>query len=193
MTQSKSEWRRDLLAARRAIPELQRRRASDCIASRVCGLQAWGDARTILIYIASGSEVQTEALYAKGVRPDVHMLAPSGSTYGAGRVWVAVSDRANYAATRSRADELSFPVAAVLPGVGFDERGVRLGRGGGFYDRALADLRAVGPVTAIGLAYGVQIVEKLPRDVWDQTVDIVISEARVLHGNTVSDAGRGAR
>jgi 5-formyltetrahydrofolate cyclo-ligase len=39
----------------------------------------------------------------------------------------------------------------------------------------------------------VQVVEKLPRDVWDQTVDIVISEARVLHGDTVSDAGRGAR
>ncbi len=47
-----------------------------------------------------------------------------------------------------------------LPGLLFDERGVRLGHGGGFYDRLLSQLDSTTPI--IGIAFRWQIVEKLP-------------------------------
>lgn len=62
----------------------------------------------------------------------------------------------------------------VVPGVVFGERGERIGRGAGFYDRYLK--RAPGAFR-VGLAYDFQIVrEPLPENSWDQRMDWVIGE-----------------
>jgi 5-formyltetrahydrofolate cyclo-ligase len=58
--------------------------------------------------------------------------------------------------------------------------GVRLGQGGGYYDRTLAALRAKGPVTAVGMAWEVQIAEMLPQEAWDQRLDMVATPARLV-------------
>ena len=68
------------------------------------------------------------------------------------------------------------PQVLIVPLVGFDTRGFRLGYGGGFYDRSLAALRAAGPVIAIGLAYGAQHVAAVPVDAFDQRLDAVVTE-----------------
>jgi 5-formyltetrahydrofolate cyclo-ligase len=78
------------------------------------------------------------------------------------------------------AAEVRHPVVVVVPGVGFDARGVRLGRGAGFYDRALADLRRAGLVYAVGVAFECQIVPALPAEAWDERVDWVVTEQRVI-------------
>jgi 5-formyltetrahydrofolate cyclo-ligase len=69
---------------------------------------------------------------------------------------------------------------------------MRLGRGGGFYDRALGDLRSVGDVHVVGLAFECQIVPVLPSDPWDQRVDVVVSEQRVLHATPATNGGSAA-
>lgn len=61
----------------------------------------------------------------------------------------------------------------LVPGVGFDRLGHRLGQGGGFYDRLLS--RDDRP-EAWGMAYAAQILPKLPTDPWDHPVDRVITE-----------------
>jgi len=75
-------------------------------------------------------------------------------------------------------------IMVLVPGVAFDESCGRLGRGGGFYDRSLAALRATGPVCAVGLAYDAQIVAELPRDVWDQQMDLVATDRRLLQADS---------
>jgi len=65
----------------------------------------------------------------------------------------------------------------VVPGVAFDASGGRLGRGGGYYDRALACLE--GPFV-VGLALEAQVVEEVPRGELDQLVDAVVTERRIL-------------
>ena len=72
--------------------------------------------------------------------------------------------------------EALVPQVLIVPMVGFDARGFRLGYGGGFYDRTLAALRAAGPVTALGFAYGAQEMPALPVDEYDQRLDAVITE-----------------
>ena len=87
------------------------------------------------------------------------------------------------------AAELAYPVLALVPGVGFGPDGIRLGRGAGFYDRALADLRACGTVYAVGLAFECQVVPSLPSDAWDQRVDSVLTERRVIVCSGLGERG----
>jgi 5-formyltetrahydrofolate cyclo-ligase len=72
------------------------------------------------------------------------------------------------------------PSLLVVPLLAFDRRGYRLGYGGGFYDRTLAKLRALGPVTAIGFAYAGQEVDVVPRDDYDQPLDWLATERSVV-------------
>jgi 5-formyltetrahydrofolate cyclo-ligase len=70
-------------------------------------------------------------------------------------------------------------VVILVPGVAFDTRGARLGRGLGCYDRALARHATA---LRIGLAYELQIVPAVPEAVWDERVDLVATEARLIVG-----------
>ena len=66
----------------------------------------------------------------------------------------------------------------VLPLVGFDARGARLGMGGGWYDRSLAFRHArAAPPWLVGAAFAVQQVDALPLEAWDVRLDAVCSEA----------------
>ncbi|MBU9888478.1 MAG: 5-formyltetrahydrofolate cyclo-ligase [Candidatus Omnitrophica bacterium] len=61
----------------------------------------------------------------------------------------------------------------VVPGVGFDRSGGRLGRGGGYYDKVLK--RASG-VPTIGLCFREQLVKRIPMDAKDVRVDKVLTD-----------------
>ncbi len=69
-----------------------------------------------------------------------------------------------------RPDILFVPLAA------FDRRGGRIGYGGGYYDRTLAELRAMKRVVAIGVAYATQEVDAIACEAHDERLDYVITE-----------------
>jgi 5-formyltetrahydrofolate cyclo-ligase len=64
----------------------------------------------------------------------------------------------------------------IVPLLAFDREGYRLGYGGGFYDRTLADLRAKGRVLAVGVGFSVQEVPRVPRDATDERLDWVVTD-----------------
>lgn len=68
------------------------------------------------------------------------------------------------------------PEIIVVPLLGFDRRGGRLGYGGGYYDRTLAAVRAVRDVLAVGYAYGAQEVDAAPMGPLDQRLDWIVTE-----------------
>lgn len=69
--------------------------------------------------------------------------------------------------------ELTSPKWCLVPGVGFDLNGARLGRGKGFYDRYFENR----DVITIGLAWSEQIVEKVPVEQHDFHMDFIITES----------------
>ena len=71
------------------------------------------------------------------------------------------------------------PEVLIVPLVGFDARGYRLGYGGGFYDRTLAGLLARHPVVAIGFAFAAQELPAVPIDEYDARLDMVVTEQGV--------------
>jgi 5-formyltetrahydrofolate cyclo-ligase len=66
----------------------------------------------------------------------------------------------------------------LLPLVGFDRAGRRLGMGGGFYDRSLAfrAARPAPPPRLVGVAYSAQETAALPDDAWDVPLDAIVTE-----------------
>jgi 5-formyltetrahydrofolate cyclo-ligase len=78
------------------------------------------------------------------------------------------------------------PRLLLVPLLAFDRAGYRLGYGGGFYDRTLADLRAgaalraAGPVIAAGLAFSVQEMASVPHDANDARLDWIVTETEAI-------------
>ncbi len=63
----------------------------------------------------------------------------------------------------------------IVPGVAFSEKGARLGRGGGYYDRFLKDYKGV----KVGICYSEFFLPKIPTESFDISVDAVISDSGV--------------
>jgi 5-formyltetrahydrofolate cyclo-ligase len=72
------------------------------------------------------------------------------------------------------------PDLLFVPLACFDRRGHRIGYGAGYYDRTLAGLRAMKPVHAIGVAYGICEVDAVPYETHDQTLDAVVTEQETI-------------
>lgn len=72
------------------------------------------------------------------------------------------------------------PEVLIVPLVGWDRRGFRLGYGGGFYDRTLEGLRAKRPTLAIGFAFAAQELPEVPIEATDQRLDAIITEHGIV-------------
>ncbi len=73
------------------------------------------------------------------------------------------------------------PEILIVPLAAFDREGFRLGYGGGYYDRTLAALRAsAGDVTAIGVAYSGQEMDRVPREDTDQPLDWIVTDRQTI-------------
>ncbi len=59
----------------------------------------------------------------------------------------------------------------IIPGIAFDSRGNRLGKGKGFYDQFLPKITS----KKIGICFGIQFIEDIPHDDWDVKMDLVLS------------------
>lgn len=71
------------------------------------------------------------------------------------------------------------PEVLIVPLVGFDARGYRLGYGGGFYDRTLQGLRAKRTTLAVGFGFAAQEMAQVPIDAFDQRLDVMVTEQGV--------------
>ncbi len=190
----KNAWRRRLLDARERLPDRDRRSAA--IRSHLEKLEQYRTAASVLCYVGVKSEVATAELVADRL------------SEGLVTAVVAVSDGELLAVRIERMSELapaSFgllePAEAVrsdparildpasvdamlIPGVGFDHDGWRLGYGKGYYDRLL---RRAGPQPArLALAFGVQVVAALPHGPSDEPIHWLVTES----GATQPKAGQ---
>ncbi len=67
----------------------------------------------------------------------------------------------------------------IVPGTVFDEKGGRLGYGGGYYDRFLS---VIPEAKRIGLAFELQIVKEAPLQKHDEILDYIVTEERIIKG-----------
>jgi 5-formyltetrahydrofolate cyclo-ligase len=91
-------------------------------------------------------------------------------------VWCAATGR--LVAVPEADVEPSWPDVVIVPGVAFTSSGDRLGQGGGWYDRFLSGVRS--DCTTIGVCFAEQIVDALPVEAHDITMDHVVTDRGIL-------------
>lgn len=75
------------------------------------------------------------------------------------------------------------PDAVLVPMIGFDRKGRRLGQGAGYYDRTLALRR---PACVVGIAFAIQEIDEVPVDERDQSMDAIVTETGVIRCDSSS-------
>ncbi|MEU1124432.1 5-formyltetrahydrofolate cyclo-ligase [Streptomyces sp. NPDC005899] len=182
--------RRELLAARRLLTSGDVVEAAELLASRAAALPELADARTVAAYVSVGREPGThallDALRTRGVRVLLPVLMADNdldwAAYrGAGHLEPAGRGLLEPDGERLGPDAVLEADAVLLPGLAVDRRGMRLGRGGGSYDRVLARLAAAGAHPAlVVLLHDDEVVARVPEEPHDHPVDAVVTPARTL-------------
>jgi len=150
---------------------------------RLCDTPEFSTAQTLALYSPIRNEVFTERLFAAAAEIDIRVAYPR--MRGEQLEFILVEELSALVPGRMGVLEPSSgrvvdPEAIdlmVLPGVGFDRGGHRLGYGRGFYDRLLGGLERR-PHLA-GLGFEIQVVDRLPRDPHDVRLDLLVTEMHV--------------
>ncbi|MFF7856547.1 5-formyltetrahydrofolate cyclo-ligase [Streptomyces sp. NPDC007904] len=185
--------RREILAARNGLTADDVRESATALAGRALGLPELAQARTVAAYVSVGNEPATvallDALRARGVRVLLPALLPDNDLD-----WGAYEGEGSLARVRHGGRMALFEPAGrrlgpdavteadvvLLPGLAVDARGMRLGRGGGSYDRVLARLERAGAHPAlVVLLYDSEVVARVPVEPHDRPVHAVVTPSGV--------------
>lgn len=183
---AKEELRKRLAALRRTLSGATRASFAAAMCERLVAHEAFQRAQVVLSYSALKFEINPQAA--------VEHAWALGKTVALPRTLAATRELALHAyAPGDPLEEAGFvikeplpgapelaPTAielVLIPGLGFDARGQRLGFGQGYYDRLLPRLSCA---TRIGLAYEVSLLAEVPNAAHDMPVDFVITERRVI-------------
>ncbi len=162
----KTRIRLEMREVRDALDPGVRADKNSSLVEAILKLDEYLTADAVMAYVAFGSEVDPEPAMrvanGEGKRimiPDLFGLFELTGVYV------------------KRADPTQVDLVLV-PGLAFDERGYRIGYGGGWYDRFHSKLRE--DVKMVGLAYEEQVIPELPDEPHDLLLDMVITDQRVI-------------
>ncbi|MFF4311362.1 5-formyltetrahydrofolate cyclo-ligase [Streptomyces sp. 900105755] len=185
--------RREFLGVRNRLTADVVREAADALAGHALELPELARARTVAAYVSVGNEPGTlallDALVTRGVRVLLPALLPDhdldwGAYAGEGSL-ARVQHGGKMAlfepiGERLGPDAVLGADAVLLPGLAVDARGMRLGRGGGSYDRVLARLERAGARPAlVVLLYDTEVVGRVPAEAHDLPVQAVVTPSGV--------------
>jgi 5-formyltetrahydrofolate cyclo-ligase len=183
--QSKAELRREALARRDALSPDERAAGSARISGHLASLLFDDRPRILAGYWPIGSEVDIRAALRGLAELEVQLALP---VVVSGRVvfrewapgWPVYPAGFGSMGPPPEAEE-RVPETLIVPLVGFDKAGHRLGYGKGFYDRAVAELRTKGGTPRlIGVAFSVQETPPIEAEPHDIRLDVVVTEAGVV-------------
>jgi 5-formyltetrahydrofolate cyclo-ligase len=180
LADDKAELRRHLLAGRRGLSPAELAAAGRSIRDAVLDLPETQMAGTVAAYWSIGAEPDTHgllfALWKRGTYVLLPLLLPDGDLD-----WASYEGPDSLRAGPRGLMEPTEPVRGVtavcsadlvlVPALAVDHSGLRLGRGGGSYDRALARVGAQVPTVA--LVYDAELVDRVPGGPQDQRVRMV--------------------
>lgn len=181
--EQKKQLRTELKRCRSALSESRRVEMSQQIIQFLHEISEFNQAKSLFCYISYLSEVETAPLISKLLEQNIALAVPKimGKTEMSAIPLRDLSDlepdKMGILTPKSYQVALDPFDIAITPGVGFTERGERLGYGRGYYDRWFSKNRVK---TKIGLAFEIQIVNELPLEETDMPLDILITEERII-------------
>jgi 5-formyltetrahydrofolate cyclo-ligase len=179
--------RRLLINRRDQIPEDERARKSDAIWKRLAEVPDFQMAEQALFYISHMSEVDTTFMRRLAREMGLTVCAPRSFPGSRAMQFYALPEdeplvSGPYGILQPPDDlppaDLSKPSVVLVPGVGFDRQGNRLGFGGGYYDRWLVgDGRGL---ATVALAFDEQVLDAIPVKLHDVPVKTLVTDKETV-------------
>lgn len=181
----KATLRKAILARRLALSAKEKSVADDAIQDAFLATSEYAAASSVALYCAVNNEVSTDKVIDHTLLAGKGLFLPA--VEGGEMFFRQVTTREDLVNGRFGIMQPSAGCAAadpeaigliVVPGVGFDLYGQRIGYGKGFYDRALHRLEGRGKLTAF--CYEFQLVDSLAGEPHDVSIDRIITERRII-------------
>ena len=195
----KKKLRTYYLTARKGLSQQEREQKSMAVCGHLLKRKEMENAAMVMLYVNMGAEVITRPLIKKLLEEKKRVVVPYCITTGGHELRGAeihhweddlIIGKHNVPEPREELRKHFFKSdleVIICPGVAFDPQGGRLGRGKGYYDTFLRELR--GTIPMIGLAYDCQLMkESLPFEYHDVPMDVVITETGVAVGETAEES-----
>lgn len=194
-----SSMRENILACRNDLSLAKQREFSDKIERKLLLQDVVLKCHVIFVYVSFRSEVQTHTLIQKLLQQGKQVVVPVTVAANKKLIPVIIHNfnelNPGYCSILEprpeiRATQQIFGAdidLVLLPGSVFDIRGGRMGYGGGYYDRFLAN--EAPQSLRIGLAYDLQVVDKIDLQAHDELVDLIVTEKRIIQGERYQGGG----
>jgi len=184
----KKQLRKKILALRDGLPTEERREKSASIHRNLFSLPEFAAAQSVAFFVSFKSEVLTESMIREALALSKVVAVPTTDLTNRRLLFSRIIDYTGdlapgtWGILEPQPDRVR-PVAleeidlVITPGAAFDQRGQRIGYGGGFYDGLLKSFHK----PSVALAYAVQMVEEVPTvSGHDEPVDIIITEEEII-------------
>lgn len=187
MKDKKKRLRKQMRSRIHELSEEEMRREAEATAVTLFSLAEWSKATTVLVFISMSGEIGTDTIIRRALSEGKKIALPK--MHGKEMEFHLVSEFENlekhpYGVREPSAEEPLFdskpiflPALVVTPGLAFDRRGRRLGRGKAFYDRWFsrhAELLASGDIAAVGVGFSVQLIDEVPAEERDFSLSELI-------------------
>jgi len=189
--EEKAGLRRSMRALLSDVCDRRALQTGEAIADRLESWSGWIDAATVALFARMPGEVDTSPLIRAAQRSGKRLLFPR-TIPGLSLEFILVRDLGSMRTGRhgyrepdaqSPAETIATDVLMLVPGYAFDRHGGRLGRGAGYYDRALGGIRREsGHPKFIGIGFAIQLVDSVPMTPLDVRMDGVVTEAESILG-----------
>ena len=180
---NKNTLREKLLEERRKLDKEGVIKRGNILKEKLFSLEEYKKAKTVMFFVSFGKEIYTHNMVEEALKDESKTIAVPkvvefelipciienfsglvGSNYG---ILEPIETK------KANLQEIDI---VLVPGIGFDKNGYRIGFGKGYYDKFLKTTSAL----KIGLCMDFEIIENIPNDEWDVPMDIVMSEERII-------------
>ena len=180
LRRAKQQMRELIVQKRRILSAEDRREQSAAILEQLEQMQCFREAKTVLLYYPINNEVDVLPLFKKYkhtktlLLPVSHRREMTVSPYEGNDKMHRGKFHIPEPTTPAYEGEIDL---IVVPAVAFDKTGLRLGRGGGYYDKFLKKHVSA---MLIGVGYDFQLVDQVPAERHDQKVHRIILPSQTI-------------
>ena len=183
----KARLRQELKNLRESLSAAQREAAATTAEIAVLNVAEWKNAKTVCLYASFKGELPTTHLLKKVLTSGKKCVLPKVNSQGEPELYVVRDfEDLELSSLEILEPKKSCPVISpteidffLVPGVGFDRQGNRLGHGSGFYDRLLA--QANPKAFLLGYGYDFQVVNAIPHEAHDIAVHAVATPTQIIY------------
>lgn len=189
LDEAKRFLRTVLVRKRQSLTSLQQKKLSKKIIENLLSLKEIKKAKVIASFIGFGSEVITDGFIQELWKKNKQVLVPI-TQKGFDRPYFVLFKKEDklfetkYGPFELTEKKQAFPFGkidvVIVPGLGFDKDGYRVGYGGGVYDRILAKTPKA---HHIGVFFSIQKLHAIPHNQFDQPLHAIITESKVIRFN----------